>query len=154
VRNLNRNLPSANNNTFAMVPRSDVPRSTFPMQWTHKAPMDGNKLIPITVEEVLPGDHWRGNVTIFCRAANLLFPLMDNIELETFFFFVPCRLVWSNWEKFMGEQNNPADSINYTIPVQTSPTGGWGINTLHDYMGIPTVGQTLAGNTITINTLS
>ena len=153
MKNLNRNLPSANNNQFAMVTRSDVPRSTFPMQWTHKAAFDGNKLIPITVEEVLPGDHWQGRVTMFARLANLLFPLMDNIELESFFFFVPCRLVWSNWEKFMGEQNNPADSINYAIPVQTSPTGGWAINTLHDYMGIPTAGQTLAGNTITVNTL-
>jgi hypothetical protein len=78
---------------------------------------------------------------------------MDNLWLDTFFFFVPNRLVWSNWVRFMGEQDNPADSISYTIPQMVSPASGYVANTLQDYFGLPTVGQVLGGNTITHSAL-
>jgi hypothetical protein len=73
---------------------------------------------------------------------------MDNMKLDSFFFFVPNRLLWNNWQKFMGEQNDPGDSISYIVPTTTSPAGGYAVNSLQDYMGLPTVGQ--IGNTATV----
>lgn len=143
--NLNRSLPSVDPSHFAMVPRSDVPRSTFKTEHTLKSTFDCDYLVPIHVDEVLPGDVHQGNVTVFARVNNLLFPLMDNLTLETFFFFVPARLLWSNWKKFMGEQAKPSDSISYTIPQMSCPTNGYLVGSLQDYMGLPTVGQISAG---------
>jgi len=77
-----------------------------------------------------------------------LFPIMDNMYLDSFFFFVPNRLIWSNWQKFMGEQNNPADSISFVVPQQVCPAGGYAIGSLQDYMGLPTLGQVGAGGTV------
>jgi len=85
--------------------------------------------------------------------ATPLFPVMDNLHLDSFFFFVPNRLVWTNWVKFMGEQDNPADSISYTIPQQVSPAGGYAIGSLQDYLGLPTVGQVTAGATVSHSAL-
>jgi hypothetical protein len=73
---------------------------------------------------------------------------MDNMHLDSFFFFVPNRLIWSNWQKFMGQQANPSDSISYVVPQQVSPAGGYAIGSLQDYMGLPTAGQVTAGNTV------
>jgi hypothetical protein len=78
---------------------------------------------------------------------------MDNLHLDSFFFFVPNRLVWNNWVKFMGEQDNPADSISYTIPQQVSPAGGYAIGSLQDYLGLPTAGQVTAGATVSHSAL-
>lgn len=136
-----------------MVPKSDVPRSTFATTHTVKTTFDVDYLIPIEVSEVLPGDHTQAEVTIFARVANLIFPLMDNLTVETFFFFVPNRLVWDNWQKFMGEQTNPGDSIAFTIPQLVSPAGGFLVGGLADQMGLPTVGQLTAGQTVSVNAL-
>ena len=78
---------------------------------------------------------------------------MDNLYLDTFFFFVPNRLVWSNWQKFMGEQTNPGDSTSYVVPQQVCPAGGYAIGSLHDYMGLPTVGQVAGGATVSHSAL-
>jgi hypothetical protein len=78
---------------------------------------------------------------------------MDNLYIDTQFFFVPNRLVWSNWVKFMGEQNNPTDSVSYSIPQQVSPAGGYAVGSLQDYLGLPTVGQVGAGNTVSHSAL-
>jgi len=78
---------------------------------------------------------------------------MDNLYLDSFFFFVPNRLVWSNWEKFMGERVNPSDSISFVIPQQVSPAGGYTVSSLQDYMGLPTAGQVTAGSTVTHSAL-
>ena len=72
---------------------------------------------------------------------------MDNLHLDTFFFFVPNRLVWDNWVRFMGEQDNPDDSTSYIIPQMTSPAGGYAVGSLHDYFGLPTAGQIVGANT-------
>jgi hypothetical protein len=78
-----------------------------------------------------------------------LFPIMDNMHLDSFFFFVPNRLVWENWQKFMGERYpDPDSSIDYTVPIMTSPAGGYAVNSLQDYMGLPTAGQMTAPNVI------
>jgi hypothetical protein len=82
-----------------------------------------------------------------------IFPIMDNAYLDTFFFFVPCRLLWSNWVKFMGEQLSPGDSISFTVPQVVSAAGGFPRDTIYDYMGLPCAGQTLGGNTISVNSL-
>lgn len=150
---LNRRLPQVDPSNFAMVPRSDVPRSTFRTEHSLKSTFNTKLLVPIHVDEVLPGDVHQGDVTIFARVSNLLFPLMDNMQVETFFFFVPCRLLWTNWQKFMGEQANPADSIAFTIPQLVSPSGGFAICTIYDYFGIPCAGQIAGGETITVNAL-
>lgn len=144
---------SVSTHDFAMVPRSDIPRSRFLMQKTLKTTFDSGYLVPIMCEEVLPGDTFNVNVTMFGRLATPLFPVMDNLHLDSFFFFVPNRLVWNNWTKFMGEQDNPSDSISYSIPQQVSPAGGYAIGSLQDYFGLPTVGQVGNGNTVSHSAL-
>lgn len=144
---------SVNLHQFAMVPKADIPRSSFRRQSTHKTTFDAGILIPVFVDEVLPGDTFKLKMTAFSRMSTPLFPLMDNMYLDSFFFFVPNRLVWDNWKKFMGEQANPGDSISYVIPQMVCPANGYAINTLHDYFGLPTVGQVGAGNTVSHSSL-
>jgi hypothetical protein len=134
---------------FSMVPKSDIPRSSFNVQKTHKTTFNSGHLIPIYVDEVLPGDTFNLNMTAFGRLATPLFPIMDNMHMDSFFFFVPNRLLWDNWQKFMGEQDKPGDSISYIIPTADSPVGGYTTNSLQDYMGLPTVGQLGAEATYT-----
>ena len=89
---------------FAMVPRAEIPRASFNMQKTHKTTFDAGYLIPVFLEEILPGDTFNVRMTAFARLATPIFPIMDNLHLDSFFFFVPARLVWDNWQRFMGEQ--------------------------------------------------
>lgn len=144
---------SVDTHKFAMVPRADIPRSAFAIQTTHKTTFDAGYLVPIFVDEVLPGDTFNLKMTAFARLATPLYPVMDNLYMDTFFFFVPNRLVWDNWQKFMGEQANPGDSIDYTVPQCPTPSGGYAIGSLQDYMGLPTVGQVTAGQTVNHNAL-
>jgi hypothetical protein len=133
---------------FAMIPKADIPRSAFKIQKTHKTTFDAGFLVPVYVDEVLPGDTFNLKMTAFARLATPITPVMDNLHLDSFFFFVPNRLVWNNWQRFMGEQDNPGDSISYLVPQQVSPAGGYAVGSLQDYMGLPTVGQVGAGNTV------
>lgn len=133
---------------FAMVPKADIPRSSFNIQKTHKTTFDAGYLVPIYVDEVLPGDTFNLSMTAFTRLATPLYPTMDNLYLDSFFFFVPNRLTWTNWQKFMGQQDNPGDSISYVVPQQVSPAGGYTVGSLQDYMGLPTVGQIAGSNTV------
>lgn len=144
---------SANVHQFAMVPKADIPRSAFVQEKTHKTTIDAGYLIPIYVAEVLPGDAMNLQMTAYARLSTPLFPVMDNMFITTSFFFVPYRLVWNNWKKFMGEQANPADSISYTIPQVVSKASGYDINSLQDYMGLPTLGQLTAAQTVTHSAL-
>jgi hypothetical protein len=134
---------------FTMIPKADIPRSSFDCQSTHKTTFDAGYLVPVYVDEMLPGDTFRLNMTAFARLSTPIFPIMDNMHLDSFFFFVPNRLIWSNWQKFMGQQANPSDSISYVVPQQVSPTGGYAVGSLQDYMGLPTVGQ--VSNTGTVS---
>lgn len=138
---------------FAMVPRADIPRSFFRMEKMYKTAFDAGNLIPIMVEEVLPGDSFNVRATMFGRLATPIFPFLDNLHLDSFFFFVPNRLVWSNWRQFMGQQANPSDSISFLVPITTSAVGGFPVGSVADYMGLPTVGQVEATSTITANAL-
>lgn len=150
---INRKLPLVDATRFSMVPRGDVPRSTFTTQHTRKSTFDLDQLVPIYCDEVLPGDVHHGTVTFFARLATPIFPLMDNICVETFFFFVPSRIVWANWRKFMGEQYAAGDSIAYTIPQVVSPAGGFAVGSVFDHFGLPTVGQVTGGATVSVNVL-
>ncbi|AXH73022.1 MAG: major capsid protein [Microviridae sp.] len=138
---------------FAMVPRADIPRSSFRMQTTHKTTFDSGYLIPVYVDEVLPGDSFNLKMTAFARLTTPLYPVMDNLVMESFFFFVPNRLTWSNWKKFQGEQATPASSISYTVPQMVSKASGYDIGSLQDYMGLPTLGQLTAAQTVSHNAL-
>ncbi len=133
---------------FAMIPKAEIPRASFTRQFTHKTTFDAGYLVPVYVDEVLPGDTFNLKMTGFARLATPITPIMDNMHLDTFFFFVPNRLIWDNWQKFMGEQIDPGDSISYVVPQQVSPTNGYAVGSLQDYMGLPTVGQVGTGRTV------
>ena len=128
--------------SFSNVPRVEIPRSTFNRSHSLKTTFDADWLVPILVDDILPGDTFSVNCHCFARLATPLFPIMDNMYLDTFFFFVPYRLVWDNWEKFCGAQDDPADSIDFTIPAygQSSSvniTNGSAADDLAVYMGLP-----------------
>ena len=124
---------------FAMIPKAEIPRSSFRMEKMVKTAMGFSYLVPIMVEEVLPGDTWKAHITTVARTAVPIVPPWTT-GTWNIAFFVPNRLLWTNWVKFMGEQDNPGDSISYTIPV-CNPTTGYAVSSLQDYMGLITTGQ-------------
>lgn len=132
----NPSLPTTLNKDFSRVPNVEIERSTFARVHGVKTTFDAGDLISIYVDEVLPGDTFSMNATGFGRLNTPVFPIMDNLYVETFFFFVPNRLIWDNWEKFNGEQTDPGDSTDYLVPQMTPSTIAE--NSLFDYMGIPT----------------
>lgn len=144
---------SVSSHQFAMVPKAEIPRSSFKMQKTLKTSLDTGRLTPIFCEEVLPGDTFNVRMTAFARLATPLFPFLDNLHFESFFFFVPNRLVWDNWVKFMGEQKTLGASTSYTIPQIVSPAGGYPVLSVYDYFGLPTVGQVAVGATVSHSAL-
>lgn len=123
---------------FSQVPKAEIPRSSFDRSHGTKTTFDAGWLVPIYVDEALPGDTFNVKMTGFARLATPIFPLMDNMYMETHYFAVPYRLVWDNWQKFNGEQKNPGDSTDFVIPQMVSPVGGYAINSLSDYFGLPT----------------
>lgn len=146
VRDLKQQSITPHN--FAMNPRAPVQRSSFPVRQAVKTAFSASYLVPIYCEEVMPGDMFSINVQAVARTAVPIVPILDNWTMELFFFYGPNRILWSNWEKFMGSQTNPGDSISFAIPQTTSPAGGYLVNTLHDYLGLPTVGQVTAAMTV------
>lgn len=135
--------PSQMQHAFSQVPKAEIPRSQFDRSHGYKTTFDAGYLIPFLVDEALPGDTYKVNATAFARLATPIFPIMDNLYLDTHFFAVPLRLVWNNWEKLNGAQENPGDSTDYLVPGIVSPVGGYAVGSLYDYMGLPTVGQVL-----------
>lgn len=119
---------------FSKAPSIDAPRSFFDRSFGHKTTLDAGKLVPFYIDDVLPGDTFNLKTTGFARMNTPLKAPMDNLYMDTHFFFVPWRLVWDNARKFFGEQANPADSIDYTIPIMTSHVPAE--NSLSDYMGL------------------
>ena len=136
--------PTTMSHDFSKVPKAEIQRSVFNRDHGLKTTMDAGNLVPIFVDEALPGDTFTLRATGFGRLATPINPIMDNMYIETFFFAVPYRLVWSNWEKFCGEQDNPSDSTDYLVPtVSGTVTTG----SLFDYMGIP-IGNALEWNNL------
>ncbi len=133
---------------FSEVPKATIPRSSFDRSHGYKTTFDAGYLIPFYVDEALPGDTFNLSLTAFARLATPIKPLMDNMFMETFFFSVPVRQIWDNWEKFNGEQTNPDDSTEFTVPIVTLSTGDE-VGSIYDYMGIPTdVPGTFAVNSL------
>ena len=137
----------ATQHLFSQVPSTQIPRSVFDRSHGYKTTFNSGYLVPFYVDEVLPGDSFKLTATLFARLATPIVPFMDNLYLETFFFFVPNRLVWDNWQKFNGEQKNPNDSTDFLIPT----VSGTNVEnqTLWDYFGLPTnVDKTLKVNAL------
>lgn len=125
--------------SFAQVPQANMARSRFNRSFTAKDTFDFDYLTPFFVDEILPGDTINMNLQTFARLATQVVPLMDNMYIDFFWFFVPDRLVWENWEKFNGAQENPGDSTDFLIPQVVSPAvTGWTVGSIYDKMGLPT----------------
>jgi len=124
--------------TFSQVPTANIPRSTFNRSHGYKTTFDAGYLVPVFVDEALPGDTFNLRMSMFARLGTPIVPFMDNMFCDSFFFAVPIRLIWDNWEKFNGAQTNPGDSTDFLVPQMVSPVGGYSIGSLSDYFGIPT----------------
>lgn len=133
---MNRNSESH----FAQVPHADIQRSKFLRPSDHKTTFNVGDLIPLYVDEVLPGDTHQMDMSALVRMSTPIFPVMDNCFMDFYYFFVPSRLVWDHWKNFMGENTETAwePETEYTVPQTTAPSGGWAKGTIADYMGIPT----------------
>ena len=131
-------MRSVMEHSFSNVPRADIPRSSFNRSHGYKTTFDADYLIPILVDDIIPGDTFNVNAHF---SLDVLSPtvvnMKDNVHVETFFFFVPYRLIWENWEKFCGAQDDPGDSIDYTIPIVTGSNAQTGEGSLWDYFGLP-----------------
>lgn len=133
---MNRNVESH----FAQLPAAEIQRSTFDRSHGYKTSFCAGDIIPFMVDEVLPGDSFNISTSKVVRSQTMLTPIMDNMFLDTYYFFVPNRLVWKHWREFCGENREGAwaPTVEYTIPSIAPPTGGFAKGTLADYMGLPT----------------
>ena len=145
---MNRNVESH----FALNPtRIDMSRSTFDRSASVKTSFNAGDIVPFFLEEVLPGDTFNVKTSKVVRMQTLLTPVMDNVYLDTYYFFVPNRLVWKHWKEFNGENTESAwiPQTEYAVPQITSPADtGWSIGTLADYFGIPTGVPNLSVNAL------
>jgi len=131
-------MKSVMTHKFSELPRVGTPRSSFNRSHGLKTTFDADDLVPIFADEVIPGDTINLDLTAFARMATPINPIMDNMFMDTFFFEVPYRLIWDNSKKFFGEQTNPGDSIDYTVPIINSDATGYANQSIHDYFGLPT----------------
>ena len=143
---MNRNTFNFNDNPISL----DISRSRFNRDSSVKMSFNVGELIPFYVDEVLPGDTMEVSTSKVVRMQTLLTPVMDNMYLDTYYFFVPNRLVWDHWKEFQGENTESAwiPQTQYTVPQITAPTGGWNVGTIADYMGIPTGVENLSVNAL------
>nr|DAP92225.1 MAG TPA: major capsid protein [Microviridae sp.] len=125
---------------FAQNPQVGVSRSRFQRNSDNKTTFNTGDLIPIYLDEVLPGDTHEIDMACVMRMATPIFPVMDNAFCDFYFFFVPNRLLWEHWKEFMGENKETAwtPKTEYSIPQVTAPAEGWAEGTLADYLGLPT----------------
>lgn len=131
-------MRSVMSHNFSQVPNAEIQRSTFSRDHGYKTTFDAGFLIPVFADEALPGDTMNLRMDAFGRLATPIAPVMDNIFIDSFFFAVPIRLIWDNWQRFNGEQRNPGDTTDFLVPQMTSPAGGYANSTIHDYLGLPT----------------
>jgi len=141
VRNRQTTAPggrTSGQHSFAQIPKANIPRSSFNRSCGVKTTLSFGDLVPIFTDEAMPGDTMSLNLNTFARLATPIHPMMDNMYLDTFFFFVPLRLLWENFEKFMGEQDNPDDSTDFLTPQIISDGNGFDEGSIADYFGMPT----------------
>ena len=140
---LSRNAESR----FAVNPTHlDISRSRFDRTSTVKTSFNVGDLVPFYIDEVLPGDTFDVSTAKVVRMQPMVAPPMDDLFLDTYYFFVPNRLVWDHWTNLMGENDTTSwyPSVDYSVPQILSPSGGWNIGTIADYFGIPTGVSTLS----------
>ena len=130
-------MHSQTQHLFSQIPSTDIQRSVFDRSHTHKTTFDAGYLVPFYLDEVLPGDSFKISATTFARLNTPIVPFMDNLFLDTFFFYVPTRLLWSHWKNFNGEQKNPGDSVDFIIPTFKKGTT-FEADSLGDHFGLPT----------------
>lgn len=137
---MSRSRPSNSQHTFSEVPSVQIPRSSFNRSHSYKTTFNAGYLYPIMVDEALPGDTFKCKLTAFARMATPIYPVMDNLFMDVFYFSCPNRLLWDNWQKFCGEQVDPGDSIDYTVPkiAASSSVTAADEGSIFDYMGLPT----------------
>ena len=142
----NRNSESR----FAQVPRAEIRRARFKRDFSNITTINEGDLVPLYVDEVLPGDTISCDMNGLIRMSTPLYPVMDNCYLDTYAFFVPCRLLWEHWENLMGQNDSSywAEKTEYSVPQTTAPSGGWNVGTIADYMGIPTQVANLSVNSM------
>ena len=143
---MNRNTQSH----FSQVPRADIARSRFDRSSSIKTSFNVGELIPFYVDEVLPGDTFTVDTSKVVRMQTMITPIMDNVYLDTYWFYVPSRILWTHWRELMGENRESAwiPTTEYSVPQVTAPSGGWSVGSIADYMGIPTGVDNLSVNAL------
>lgn len=137
---MNRN----SENHFAVNPQVDIGRSCFKRNSDHKTTFDAGDLIPIYVDEVLPGDTFSMDMSALVRMTTPIFPTMDNAAIDFYFFYTPTRILWDHWKELNGENRETAwaQKVEYSVPqvkmTKGDHPGGWDTGSIADYMGIPT----------------
>lgn len=134
------NRPSIMEHRFSAIPQNPLVRSSFQRNFLHKTTCDSGYIVPVLLQEILPGDTVSMTANFFGRISTLQHPIMDNVWVDSFAFFVPNRLVWANWQKFQGERLNPGDSIDYEVPYLSGndpATYQFVDFGLGDYFGLP-----------------
>ena len=129
-------MKSVMKHRFSEVPSVEIPRSTFKRNHGHKTTFDAGYLVPILIDLAIPGDSIKCNLHAISRLSTPIYPIMDNMYMDTFFFAIPLRLIWANFKKFCGEQDNPGDTIAYSVPQV--PLTNVANESLYDYFGLPT----------------
>ena len=133
-------MRSVMQHSFAETPRANIPRSSFSRGSAYKTTLDADYLVPVFVDDVVPGDTFNLNMNFFARMATPLYPVMDNVFLDSFWFFVPYRLLWDNWAKMHGAQDDPGDSIDFAVPTITGASAT-DVGEVWNYFGLP-IGKT------------
>jgi hypothetical protein len=138
---------------YSQVPHAEIRRSRFKRDFSMLTTLNEGDLVPIYVDEVLPGDTFKIDVNGLVRMATPLYPVMDNCNMDVFFFFVPCRLLWEHFVNMMGQNDKSfwAENVEYTTPKAKAPTGGWKTGSIADYMGIPTGVENIEVNRMPFN---
>lgn len=132
-------MKSVMKHLFSQIPQAKISRSVFDRSHGWKSTFDSGYLVPFLVDEVLPGDSYKVKFNFLARLSTPVVPTMDNLFLDTFYFFVPYRLLWKHWEQFNGQQDYPGASTDYLVPQTTAPADtGFQVGTLEDYFGLPT----------------
>ncbi|ALS03636.1 VP1 [Gokushovirus WZ-2015a] len=143
---MNRN----SNFDFSRNPGVSLSRSRFNRTSDRLDTFDTGEIVPIYVDEVLPGDTFELDMTAIIRGSTPIFPVMDNSYLDVYFFFVPNRLTWEHWRELMGENRTTAwtQKVDYSVPQVTAPAGGWAELSLADHFGIPTKVDNISVNAL------
>lgn len=136
---------------FARVPTIDIQRSKFDLSHGYKTTLNGGYLVPVMCQDLIPGDSWQCTARQLCRMTTPIVPFMDNLRVSYFFFAVPKRLVWDNWEDFItGSHRGKLGTTHTTLPTLAIGNADWTAGSIYDYFGIP---QPKSGNTITVQSL-